>query len=93
MRKREKIYQQRLTSKDKSHEQEEQIRSQLCKRLEEILIEKEDLKEGLLDQKLEVHLRCFIPYSSLILTLRLKNHCTCCKCVLRSEGTADAVNI
>jgi hypothetical protein len=48
MRKREKVYQQRIGSKDRAHEAEEQIRAQLCKRLEELLVEKEDLRNSLL---------------------------------------------
>ena len=43
MRRREKVYQQRLISKEKTHEMEEVVRSQLVKRLEEILVEKEEI--------------------------------------------------
>lgn len=37
------MYQQRLISKEKTHEMEEVVRSQLVKRLEEILVEKEEI--------------------------------------------------
>jgi hypothetical protein len=49
LRKREKVYQQRLASRAKSQELEDQVRAQLFKRLEDILIEKEDLSEALND--------------------------------------------
>ena len=45
MRRRERIYQQRLSSKEKAHEQEVMVRRVLCKRLEEILVEKMDILE------------------------------------------------
>lgn len=43
LRKRERIYLQRLASLEKAYEMEETVRGQLCRRLEEILMEKQEL--------------------------------------------------
>lgn len=43
LRKREKIYLQRLSSLEKAYQLEETVRGQLCRRLEEILFEKQEL--------------------------------------------------
>ena len=45
LRKRERIYLQRLASLEKAYELEETVRGQLCRRLEEILLEKQELAE------------------------------------------------
>ena len=45
LRKRERIYLQRLASLEKAHELEETVRGQLSRRLEEILMEKQELAE------------------------------------------------
>lgn len=56
MRKRERIYLQRLLSLEKAHEQEEVVRSQLCRRLEDILLEKQELIDII--EKVMQHCNC-----------------------------------
>jgi hypothetical protein len=57
-KKREVLLEQRLSAKEKLYEQDTMVRLQLGKKLEQVLLDKEDLREQIesLQVKLRIHL-------------------------------------
>jgi hypothetical protein len=55
MKKREEAYLEQLASKDRMYEQDAMVRMQLGKRLEQVLMDKEEIKDELDDLKVAIH--------------------------------------
>jgi hypothetical protein len=54
MKKREEAYMEQLTNKDRMYEQDAMVRMQLGKRLEQVLMDKEEIKDELDDLKVSL---------------------------------------
>jgi hypothetical protein len=75
MKKREAAFEEQLASKEKMYEQDAKVRMQLGKRLEDVLMDKEEIKDELDNLKVPIHtyihthMTSLLPYNTTTISI------------------------